>query len=156
MPTIINGTTGIDRVQAGVIIAEDIAANAVTTVKILDANITPAKLSGAQSGSAPIYGCRAWCAFNGVTAGTNAPIAGGNVSTVTRNTTGSYTVNLATAMVDTNYIIVVTGGDAVGSSSANGIIVKANPLTSSTFNIHVRNGANVDNDYARINVAVFG
>jgi hypothetical protein len=37
----------------------------VTTGKVADAAITAPKLSGAQTGSAPIYGCRAWVNFNG-------------------------------------------------------------------------------------------
>lgn len=46
MPTIINGTTGVDTVQDGVIQTADIANSAVTAAKIADANITPAKLTG--------------------------------------------------------------------------------------------------------------
>ena len=52
------------------------------------------------SGSAPVYACRAWVNFNGA----NASIrASGNVSSVTRNATGRYTVNFTTAMPDANY-----------------------------------------------------
>jgi len=40
----------------------------VTTAKILDANITAPKLNGAQTGTAPIYGIRAWVNFDGTTA----------------------------------------------------------------------------------------
>jgi len=40
----------------------------VTTAKILDANITAPKLDGAQTGTAPIYGIRAWVNFDGTTA----------------------------------------------------------------------------------------
>jgi hypothetical protein len=60
------------------------------------------------SGTAPIYGCRAWCIFNGTTTGTNAPTAGGNVSTVTRNAVGDYTINFTTAMPDANYSTIIT------------------------------------------------
>ena len=65
--------------------------------------VSPAMLNGNQSGSAPIYGCRAWCNFDGTLTGTNAPRAGGNVTSVTRNGTGDYTVNFTVAMPDTNY-----------------------------------------------------
>jgi len=55
-----------------------------------------------QSGSAPHYSCRAWVNFNGTTSpGTIR--ASGNVSSVTRNGTGNYTVNFTTAMPDTNF-----------------------------------------------------
>ena len=53
------------------------------------------------TGSAPIYACRAWVNFNGT--GTVAIRASGNVSSITDNGTGDYTVNFATAMPDANY-----------------------------------------------------
>ena len=53
-------------------------------------------------GSAAVaYGCRAWVNFNGV--GTVAIRADGNVTSITDNGTGDYTVNLTTAMPDTDY-----------------------------------------------------
>jgi hypothetical protein len=74
---------------------------AVTTAKVANANITAGKLDGAQSGSAPIYGARAWVNFDGT--GTPAIRASGNVSSITDNGTGDYTVNFTTAMPDVNY-----------------------------------------------------
>jgi hypothetical protein len=56
------------------------------------------------SGSAPIYACRAWVNFNGT--GTVAIRASGNVSSITDNGTGDYTVNFTTAMPDANYVTV--------------------------------------------------
>jgi hypothetical protein len=60
----------------------------------------PAALSTA-SGSAPSYSARAWVKFNG----TGTPAIGGsaNVSSITDNGTGDYTVNFTTAMADVNY-----------------------------------------------------
>jgi hypothetical protein len=53
-------------------------------------------------GSAAIaYGCRAWVNFNGT--GTVAIRASGNVSTISDNGTGNYTVNFTNAFVDTSY-----------------------------------------------------
>lgn len=49
------------------------------------------------------YGCRAWVNFNGT--GTVAIRGSGNVSSITDNGTGDYTVNFTTAMPDTNYSI---------------------------------------------------
>lgn len=62
---------------------------------------------GLHAGAAPLYACRAWVNFNG--SGTVAIRASGNVSSITDNGVGDYTVNLSTAMPDTNYA-VVTGG----------------------------------------------
>ena len=59
------------------------------------------------TGSAPLYACRAWVNFNGT--GTVAIRASGNVSSITDNGTGNYTVNFATAMQDGNYALGVAG-----------------------------------------------
>ena len=133
MPISIAGSGTITGISAGglpddSIIAADIAAGAVTTAKVADANITAAKLDGAQSGSAPIYAARAWVNFNGTS--TVAIRASGNVSSITDNGTGDYTVNFTTAMADANYsfagMITETG------SSGPCIIVKSSvaPTTS--------------------------
>ena len=50
---------------------------------------------------ATAYGCRAWVNFNGT--GTVAIRASGNVSSITDNGTGDYTLNFTTAMPDANY-----------------------------------------------------
>jgi len=55
------------------------------------------------SGTAPLYMCRAWVNFNGT--GTVAIRASGNVSSITDNGTGDYTVNFTTAMSDANYSV---------------------------------------------------
>ncbi|UOF82815.1 hypothetical protein [Caudoviricetes sp.] len=47
------------------------------------------------------YKCRAWVNFNGT--GTVAIRASGNVSSITDNGTGDYTVNFTNAMPDANY-----------------------------------------------------
>ena len=59
------------------------------------------------TGSAPSYTCRAWVNFNGT--GTVAIRASGNVTSITDNGTGNYTVNFTTAMPDANYSAVASG-----------------------------------------------
>jgi hypothetical protein len=101
---------------AGAVNSTYIATGAVGSTQIADANVTPAKLStGAPSwdsagvfsfnsgyGSvATAYGCRAWVNFNGT--GTVAIRASGNVSSITDNGVGDYTVNFTTALPDANY-----------------------------------------------------
>ena len=53
------------------------------------------------AGSAPLFACRAWVNFNGT--GAVAIRASGNVSSITDNGTGDYTVNFTTAMPDADY-----------------------------------------------------
>ena len=56
------------------------------------------------TGSAPSYTCRAWVNFNGT--GTVAIRASGNVTSITDNGVGDFTVNFTTAMPDANYSLV--------------------------------------------------
>jgi hypothetical protein len=92
MPVIINGTTGIDTVQDGI----------VTDDKLnLTANSQEIKDALNAGGSAPIYAARAWVNFNGT--GTVAIRASGNVSSITDDNVGRYTVNFTTSMPDANY-----------------------------------------------------
>jgi hypothetical protein len=70
------------------------------------------------SGTAPLYMCRAWINFNGT--GTPAIRGSGNVSSITDNGTGNYTVNFTTAMPDTTYSAVGTCGSP---SVAHGVVM---------------------------------
>lgn len=86
----------------------DGSANTVTADATLTTKLTTA------SGSAPSYSARAWVNFNGT--GTVAIRAGGNVSSITDNGVGNYTVNFTTAMPSANYSTVVnTQGATTGS-----------------------------------------
>jgi hypothetical protein len=89
----------------------------VMDVSGLTGDIAAARITNAlnASGSAPIYAARAWVNFNGT--GTVAIRESGNVSSITDNGTGDYTVNFTTAMPDANYAAVVTGEN--GGSSSN-------------------------------------
>lgn len=96
MPMTLSGDGTITGLAAG-----GLPDSSIATADIANAAITAAKLDGAQSGSAPIYAARAWVNFNGT--GTVAIRASGNVSSITDNGTGDYTVNFTTAMADANY-----------------------------------------------------
>jgi len=83
-------------------------------------------------GSAAIaYGCRAWVNFNGT--GTVAIRASGNVSTITDNGTGDYTVNMTNALTDANYAAVVSaslaGAAATFVNSYSGAFAAVTPTT---------------------------
>jgi hypothetical protein len=79
--------------------------------------LSPLRLRDAlnASGSAPIYACRAWVNFNGTD--TVAIRASGNVSSITDNGTGDYTVNFMTAMPDVNYSAVFSSSGANGPTN---------------------------------------
>jgi hypothetical protein len=63
----------------------------------------PDQLSTA-SGDAPSYAARAWVNFNGSTAAINGS---GNVTSITKNGNGDYTINLTNNMQDTNYSVSI-------------------------------------------------
>ena len=71
------------------------------------------------TGSAPMYACRAWVNFDGT--GTVSIRASGNVSSITDNGVGDYTVNFATNMPDVNYAVA---GTVDARAGANGFIQK--------------------------------
>jgi len=71
------------------------------------AGITLAKLSGVND-------AKAWVNFNGT--GTPAIRASFNVSSITDNGTGDYTVNFTTALTDANYQVSMS---SVGFNSTN-------------------------------------
>ena len=97
------------------------------------------------SGSAPSYSARAWVNFNGT--GTVAIRASGNVSSITDNGTGDYTVNFTTAMPDANYAYSVAG---------NGWWSTGGTLTASSFRMSTFSGGTFANsDVAVIPVAIF-
>ena len=65
---------------------------------------------------------KAWCNFDGTATGTNAPTTGYNVTSVTRNGTGDYTITFDTDFSSANYAIMGmgkldTGGDCIISIS---------------------------------------
>lgn len=62
--------------------------------------------------------CRAWVNFNGT--GTIAIRSSFNVSSITDNGTGDYTVNFTNSLPDANYIVVSCGAAAFGQSGSVG------------------------------------
>ena len=102
MAITLNGTTGIT--------TPDIDSTAGFDGEDLTGDVAAARITGAlnATGSAPIYACRAWVNFDGT--GTVAIRASGNVSSITDNGSGNYTVNFTTAMVDADYAVNLTAG----------------------------------------------
>ena len=111
------------------------------------ANITvPATASGANV-------AKAWVNFNGTTSpGTIR--SSFNVSSVTKNGTGNYTINFSTAMADANYSIVL-GGSRNNSAVDNfGMQFYTQATGSVIINTFANNSALIDSPYAC--VAIFG
>jgi hypothetical protein len=105
------------------------------------------------TGSAPAYLARAWVNFNGT--GTVAIRASGNVSSITDNGTGDYTVNFTTAMADANYSAVGTAGFATASRLYILQSQYAAAPTTSALRLTVAGDTSVALDPDFVNIAIF-
>ena len=101
--------------------------------------------------------CKAWVNFNGT--GTVAIRAAYNVSTVTDNGTGSYTVNITSALIDANYAANVSIAGVPGTSDANMVTtdmnstVRVNPTTTTfTFTAYRLAGSVIDTEFVRVSI----
>jgi hypothetical protein len=127
------------------------------------AGITAAGLFQFNSGygsSATAYGCRAWVNFDGTASGTISPRASGNVTSITKNATGDYTVNITTAMPDANYATLITSSSGFPTNFQANIAANASQSavvapTTSAMRFATRNGGNAATDFAYLNVAIF-
>ena len=137
------GNSVLPGADLGTPLAEARGGTGVSTV------LAATKTALNASGSAPVYACRAWCTFNGSTAGTNAPTSGGNVTSVTKNSTGNWSINLTTAMSDALYAVEGT------CSRSGGGNVFLGTSTVSTVNINMYNPAGSAVDADQINIAIF-
>lgn len=132
------GTANVDVVQS---------STAGTPPQFNDGN-------GTQTGTL----CRAWVKFDGTNGTRNGSF---NVSSVTRNTAGDYTLNFTNAMADTNYATVATanqnasgnaGGLSIGYPDNNSTITYS--TTQVRLAIHFGNAATYA-DMPNVSVAVF-
>ncbi len=151
MSTIINATT-----TNGVVIQPDnsgslaLQTNNGTAALTIDTSQNLQFNSGYGS-VATAYGCRAWVNFNGT--GTPAIRASGNVSSITDNGTGDYTINFTVSMPDTNYSCVGSIKEGANTTAINSIFT---PAIYATGNIRVltNNGA-TPVDMVNANVTIF-
>ena len=138
MPITLNGTTGI------VSPALDSDSSLTVGPAVMD---TP-------TGSAPLFAARAWVNFNGT--GTVAIRASGNVSSITDNGTGDYTVNFTTAMADANFAALASGAvnDTAGGSGVTGRDIVVNNNTTTSTRLFTSNSSGVGLDFLNTFVAI--
>jgi hypothetical protein len=102
-------------------------------------------------------GAKAWVNFNGVGGATIR--SSYNVSSVTRNSTGNYTVVFTTAMSDANYAVsCTTSGDASFASTCYEANTGNNRSNASTASIIMQTTSTAGSaaDRSNVNVVVFG
>jgi hypothetical protein len=146
----LNGTTsGYTEIDSAAIGNNNLLTLPTTTAGTLIAADSSGvlQMNSGYGSNANAYGCRAWVNFNGT--GTVAIRASGNVSSITDNGTGTYVVNLATALVDVNYAVTFSTDDWGGAAAFTGRTTSAVKFTSFT----TTNGSSRDD--AAVQIAVF-
>jgi len=101
--------------------------------------------------SAPIYSCRAWVNFNGT--GTVTIRSSANISSITDNGTGNYTVNISSGFPDSNYSTVLSTSNS--ATSAPVIFVQSASKVSTSFGVKVANSGGTLVDSDEISIAIF-
>lgn len=121
--------------------------------KITWANIKAAiKSFFGATGAAPVFACRAWVRFTGAT---GVILASGNVTSVTRNGVGDYTVNFTTNLPDSNYATVPSTGGATGSATDTINVNNTGGQTISSVRLVAVRASTGAFDPTNVSVAVF-
>ena len=136
MAVTIDGTTGVTfpagglgnpaSAVVGLTDTQTLTNKTLTSPTLTTPNINSAQFA-TVSGTAPIYAARAWVNFNGI--GTVAIRSSGNVSSITDNGAGDFTVNFTTAMPDANYALAGSVFSDSSHLSSLGINYLAAPTT---------------------------
>ena len=159
--TVADGGTGASSITANSVIlgngASALSGNLVapsTSGNVLTSNGTTWTSAAASvgitttTGSAPYYGARAFVNFNGT--GTPAIRNSSNVSSITDNGTGDYTINFTTSMPDANYSAVGTSKD----DGAGSYVPFITTQTTSSLRVGTKSQSTIE-DSAIVCFAVF-
>lgn len=102
------------------------------------------------SGSAPVFAARAWANFDG----TDGSIrASGNIASITRTATGTYTVTFTTALSDANYAFIGRVNGA-GSGRENQLFTTAQTTGGMTLEVE-REETESNQDSSELSFVVF-
>jgi len=165
MAITINGTGSITGLTAGglpdeSVTTDDLAADAVTSGKIASGTIVDADVNASAAiADSKLTGttCKAWVNFDGTLVtnpgSTTGIRASYNVSSITDNGAGDYTLNFTTAMPDTNFAYVCSVGDGDHFSSVRALSFISS--TTSTLRILAENNSGTNVDEPQIGIAIF-
>jgi hypothetical protein len=106
----------------------------LTNKTLTSPTLTTPTIDSAQiptvSGTTPLYMCRAWGNFSGVTSVTVK--GSGNVSSIAYTSAGKYTVSLTTALTDANYALAL-GCCGLGTSTGAKLLLENSSSTGGTI-----------------------
>jgi hypothetical protein len=150
MPTTID-SAGITFNDATSFTSATLVADSVGTTQIANGSVIAAKLGTDEQKQI----AKAWVNFDGTTSpGTIR--SSYNVSSVTRNAAGQYTVSFTTPMTDANYTLTGTA-QLFNPGTPSGWVTLHNLGVPATNSCQVGSGAGVSNQNAAfVNVAIFG
>jgi hypothetical protein len=140
MAIVLDGSTGISSIGTLTGVTSISSTTADTAVILQD--------SSSNSNT-----CRAWVNFNGTS--TVAIRADFNVTSITDNGTGDYTVNFSVAMPDANYAQAINAGVSGATLGLDVGNLAAIAPTTSAFRFCLRNsssGAAIDTTYASVSI----
>jgi hypothetical protein len=123
----------------------------IGTAQLVNGSVIASKLGTTEQKQI----AKAWVNFNGTLATPITPRASYNVSSVTKNGTGDYTVNFATAMSDANY--------AVSTGPTNDVRLAFSLVSQTTSNFRINkggliylNGGAIFSDCDIVPISIFG
>jgi acetylglutamate kinase len=154
---VVSGTSGL-KTSGGDDGILKIQTNGTDAVSVTGSQVCSFANNFGTVANLPAYQCRAWVNFDGT--GTVAIRASGNVSSITDNGTGDYTVNFTSAMPDIDYATVAVTASSSGTSlllniNSDNVVGNRAPTISATrmFTVSRSGGTVTDSPY--INIAIF-
>lgn len=149
----------ISQLNTKVVVTDTGTGKIETTIDgvITEELTTASRKSTIDGGSVlyPEFKCRAWVNFNGT--GTVAIRGSGNVSSITDNGTGDYTINFTTAMPDANYSPIAIIKETTTGNFGSSVHVKSGGINSTTqLQVTTKSGnAATTIDFDSVYVSVF-
>ena len=143
-------TTNLKNPSSGsnnIVLGTDGSARITTLADSAGANTsTPAEIASGRA--------KAWVNFNGT--GTVAIRASYNVSSITDNGVGDYTVNFTTALADANYCANANLGTTAGGGAVNpAVSIRGQAITTSTYRFIAQGASGGNYDVDTLSVAIF-
>jgi hypothetical protein len=164
-PKLANLAVDTGKIADGSVTTIKLATNAVDNNKIQDLTITTNKIADNQITDAKLDSttririAKAWVNFDGTLSSPIAPLAAYNVSSVTKNATGSYTINFTATLADANYSISGMCNSYFGSSvglDPGGSATTVTTKTASAVRVITRNYGTSGTDMSNISIQIFG
>lgn len=137
--------------MSGTLSAGNVIVDSTTTTNILVTD-TWKNTAGREN-----FGAKAWVVFDAVNYNPAQILESENVSSITDNGTGNFTINFSTPMLDTNYAIAGTAGRGHSSQSDSYLTIPYNGiLTTSSVQVYTRESTGGDlYNYSHVSVVIF-